>query len=268
MSVCSVISVDEFERDPRFRKILGDMHALMGVPDHPLGRHCKTGHGRLRRAEIEGGKHFEYPWAVVHGDFQPGMRVLDAGCGRGVLQYYLARMGCRVSGCDLDGFRSRKLLRIHRLLHRLGIAPAPDLTSRLRKNARYFGIEVDYHIEPMQALSWPDAAFDRVYSISVLEHIQPLDEQKRAVEQLARVLKPGGKMILTLDYAEKTAGRESVPGLFQPADVERVIGWSGLRPVEPPVYDSGGWADYLIKLAQFFDVPSGSYSVFTLVLQK
>lgn len=266
MSACSVISVEEFERDPRQKQIVAEMHAMMGVPDHPFGRHCRMGHGRLRRAEIEGGKHLEYPWAVVYGNFKPGMRVLDAGSGRGILQYYLARKGCRMSACDIDGFRSRKFLKLHRFFHRLRLAPAPDLTSRLRKNARFFGVEVDYHIEPMQSLTWPDATFDRVYSISVLEHIQPPEEQLRAVQQMARVLKPGGLMLLTLDYVERpTAGKADV---FLPENVEQVIRWSGLKPVESPIYEVGGWDEYLTRLAGFLGVPKCQYSAFTLVLSK
>ncbi len=266
MSACSVISVEEFESDARHKQIVAEMHALMGVADHPLGRHCRMGHGRLRRAEIEGGKHLEYPWAVGYGDFKPGMRVLDAGSGRGILQYYLARKGCRMSACDIDGFRSRKFLKLHRFFHRLRLAPAPDLTSRLRKNARFFGVDVDYHIEPMQNLSWPDETFDRVYSISVLEHIQPPEEQRQAVQQMARVLKRGGLMLLTLDYVERpTAGKADV---FLPENVEQVILWSGLKPVESPIYEVGGWDDYLVRLAGFLGVPKCQYSAFTLVLAK
>ena len=266
MNDCSVISVEEFEQSARHRQILDEMHAMMGVSAHPLGRHCRMGHGRLRRAEIEGGKHLEYPWAVVHGRFEPGMRVLDAGSGRGVLQYYLAQKGCRVSACDIDGFRSRKFLKLHRFLHRLRLSPAPDLASRLRKNARFFGVDVDYHIESMQEISWPDQFFDRVYSISVLEHIQPASEQKRAILQMARVLKPGGLMILTLDYVEIP-----VPGktdLFLPDDIRRVIEWSGLQPTEPPSFDVGNWNAYLTSLARFYEVPASRYSAYTLVLAK
>lgn len=266
MGACAVISIDEFNRDPRYGEIVADLHRMMGNSPHPLGRHCRMGHGRLRRAEIEGGKHLEYPWAVLHGDFQPGMRVLDAGCGRGILQYYLARKGCRLAGCDIDGFRSKRFLKVHRLLHRLGLAPKPDLTSRLRRNARFFGVDIDYHIEPMQSLTWPAATFDRVYSISVLEHIQPASEQKLALRQMERVLKPGGLLLLTLDYAERrTEGKDDV---FLPADVERVIDWSGLEPTEKPDFHVGDWDDYLIRLSQFFGVPVCRYSAFTLVLKK
>lgn len=266
MQRCSVIAFQSFQSDPRYREILGGMHEMLRQGDHPLGHHCRMGHGRLRRAEIEGGKHLEYPWAVIHGDFQPGMRVLDAGCGRGIFQYYLAKKRCRVSGCDIDGFRSKKFLNVQRALHRIGLAPAPDLTSRLRANAEYFGVDVDYHIEPMQALTWPDATFDRVASISVLEHIQPADEQKRAVEQLARVLKRGGLMVLTLDYVER-----AIPGksdIFTRSEVERLIAWSGLTPVDPLSFDAGDWETYIAALAKFYGIPKCHYSAFTLILKK
>ncbi len=266
MNPCSVISFDEFRRDPRYAGILGEMHAMMNQSDHPMGHHCRMGHGRLRRAEIEGGKHLEYPWAAIHGDFQPGQNVLDAGCGRGIFQYYLARLGCRVSGCDLDGFRSKRVLRWQRALHRLHLAPVPDLTSRLRANARVFHVDVDYHIEPMQELTWPDATFDRVASISVLEHIQPAFEQQRAVKQLVRVLKPGGLMVLTLDYVERP-----IPGksdIFTRTDVERLVAWSGLAPVATMSFDVGDWDRYLAGLAEFYGVPHCAYSAFTLVLKK
>jgi SAM-dependent methyltransferase len=266
MNLCSVISFEEFQRNPQYRAVVDEMHAMMGRGPHAMGRHCRTGHGRLRRAEIEGGKHLEYPWAVVHGDFQPGHRVLDAGCGRGILQYYLARKGCAVSGCDIDGFRSKRLLKAQRLLHRIGLAPRPDLTTRLRANARHFGVSIDYHIEPMQALTWPDETFDRVASISVLEHIQPAADQRAAIGQLARVLKRGGLLVLTLDYTERPI--EGKSDIFGPADVARVIEWSGLTPVEKPGFDTGNWDEYLRRLADFFGIPSCRYSAFTLILKK
>ncbi len=265
-SVCSAISIEEFQGDPRRQQIVDEMHAIMGIAPHPFTEHCRMGHGRNRRAEIEGGKHLEYPWAIVHGDFKPGMTVLDAGCGRGIFQYYLARKGCRVSCCDIDGFRSRKLLKLQRFAHGLHLAPRPDLASRLRRNARSFGVDVDYHIEPMQRLTWPDATFDRVCSISVLEHIQPQSEQKAAVQELTRVLKPGGLMILTLDYTEKP-GRTKADA-FSPTDVARVIDWSGLRPVEKPIYEvAGGWDAYLTRFSKLLG-PKFDYGFFTLILAK
>jgi SAM-dependent methyltransferase len=63
----------------------------------------------------------------------------------------------------------------------------------------------DLHLEVQDArqLSYPDASFDRVFSISVLEHI-PEQGDSQAMREIARVLRPGG--ILTLTVPFKTSG--------------------------------------------------------------
>ena len=52
MSVCSVISIDEFQRDPRRQQIVDEMHAMMGVAPHPFRQNCRMGHGRNRLALV------------------------------------------------------------------------------------------------------------------------------------------------------------------------------------------------------------------------
>jgi SAM-dependent methyltransferase len=53
-----------------------------------------------------------------------------------------------------------------------------------------------------RALDLPDASFDRAYSISVIEHIAG-DGDRDALSELARVVKPGGRVVVTLPYAER-----------------------------------------------------------------
>ncbi|CAG0980883.1 Demethylrebeccamycin-D-glucose O-methyltransferase [Anaerolineae bacterium] len=52
------------------------------------------------------------------------------------------------------------------------------------------------------SLGFRNDTFDKVYSISVLEHI-PGDGDTRAMSELARVLKPGGTLVITVPYAGK-----------------------------------------------------------------
>jgi SAM-dependent methyltransferase len=60
----------------------------------------------------------------------------------------------------------------------------------------------DIHLEAQDArqFSYPDASFDRVFSISVLEHI-PGDGDTRAMQEIQRVLRPGGVVTLTVPFA-------------------------------------------------------------------
>lgn len=70
-----------------------------------------------------------------------------------------------------------------------------------------------FHIEYMHAdltrLPFPDASFDLVSCISVLEHMPP-DTRTRGVQEMARVLKPGGQLLLTYDLQERDLTRELV----------------------------------------------------------
>lgn len=81
-----------------------------------------------------------------------------------------------------------------------------------RRGARAFGIDIStptailarasftHHSDPLRAavadvraLPFPDASFDAIYSMGTIEHFH---ETERAVEEMARVLKPGGRAIV------------------------------------------------------------------------
>ena len=70
-----------------------------------------------------------------------------------------------------------------------------------------------FHVEYMHAdlthLPFPAASFDVVSCISVLEHMPP-DTRTRGVTEMARVLKPGGQLLLTYDLQEQDLTRELV----------------------------------------------------------
>jgi SAM-dependent methyltransferase len=104
---------------------------------------------------------------------EPGLRVLDIGCGWAFGSWWARSLGCEVCGIDLA---HDQLAWAHRALDG---GPALRLTQA---NAC--------------ALPFRAAAFDRVISVETLEHVFRPDRE-RVYAELARVLKPGGRLALS-----------------------------------------------------------------------
>jgi SAM-dependent methyltransferase len=58
----------------------------------------------------------------------------------------------------------------------------------------------DFSLEDARNINFPDASFDVVYSMSVLEHIEGEGGDSAAVAELLRVLKPGGLLVLSVPF--------------------------------------------------------------------
>src|SRR5262245_34332208 len=66
------------------------------------------------------------------------------------------------------------------------------------------GGSVRYHACGAEALAFPDTHFDRVFCLSVIEHI-PHDLWPACVRELERVLRPGGRLVITMDMETRDA---------------------------------------------------------------
>lgn len=94
-------------------------------------------------------------------------RLLDVGCGGGLLAEEFARAGFEVTGID----------------------PAPETIETARVHASASGLRVEYLTGSGEDLPFPDGAFDHVACCDVLEHVDDVD---RVIGEIARVLRPGG----------------------------------------------------------------------------
>jgi SAM-dependent methyltransferase len=110
-----------------------------------------------------------------------GDRVLDMGCGAGRHAFEMLRRGGHVMAFDQDADELAGVLEISGAMRDAGEVPA--------------GTEVD--IKQGDALEMPfaDEEFDRVVAAEVLEHIP---EDRRAIAELVRVLRPGGTLAVTV----------------------------------------------------------------------
>jgi SAM-dependent methyltransferase len=168
----------------------------------------------------------EYPWLLAR---EPAGHVLDAGSTlnhKHVLERFLPH-------CD-D-------------LHIVTLAPEPE---------SFPALGVVYSYADVRDLPYPDASFDTVVAASTLEHVgmdttaygvaggrssDPAEEVDRALSELARVLAPGGRLLVTVPY-----GRAEDHGWFRQFgrdDVERVVAHGKWRATTAAVYrySRQGW---------------------------
>jgi len=100
-----------------------------------------------------------------------GQRLLDIGCGGGILSESLARLGGRVTGIDVVA-KNIHVAKLH---------------------ARDSGLDLDYRLTSVEALATSGAQFDAVLNMEVVEHVEDLPAFLAACGQLVR---PGGLMVV------------------------------------------------------------------------
>ena len=111
----------------------------------------------------------------------PGERILDLGCGGGRHAFEAARRGAHVVALDRSPAETAEVAGLLGAMRATGEAPAAALGTAVTGDAF--------------ALPFPDATFDHVVASEVLEH---LDDDETAMAELARVLRPGGTMAVTV----------------------------------------------------------------------
>ena len=146
---------------------------------------------------------------------RPGMRVVDAGCGYGATSRLLARdFGARVTGLTLSAAQAS------------AHAPAERVELLVRD-------WLDNGLD--------DASFDAAVSIEALSH---MPDKPRAFAELARVVRPGGRVVI-VDWLtrEGPSAREvrwllrpiceegHLPSLHAPSEYEALLRGAGLEPL-------------------------------------
>ncbi len=154
-----------------------------------------------------------------------GKRVVDVGCGGGILAEAMALRGAKVTGIDLAE-KPLKIASLHRLES---------------------GVEVDYRLVSAEALAAESpAAFDVVTCMEMLEHVPDPASTVRACASLAR---PGGLVFFSTinrnakAFAFAIVGAEYVLGMLPkgtheyakfitPSELSRFARDAGLDPVD------------------------------------
>ncbi|MEO8161112.1 MAG: bifunctional 2-polyprenyl-6-hydroxyphenol methylase/3-demethylubiquinol 3-O-methyltransferase UbiG [Arenimonas sp.] len=102
-----------------------------------------------------------------------GARVLDVGCGAGLLSESMAKEGAQVIALDL----------------------APELVEIAKLHLLESGLQVDYRLQSAEAIAEAmPGAFDAVTCMEMLEHVP---DPGSVMQACATALKPGGRLIVS-----------------------------------------------------------------------
>jgi ubiquinone/menaquinone biosynthesis C-methylase UbiE len=123
-------------------------------------------------------------WTLNLGELQMGNAVLDVGCGTGTLLLTAAE-------------------RIGRSGSLYGIEPSQEMAAYARKKAETKGVPVEIVERSADNLPFPPTSFDVIYSTLVFHHL-PGSMQARAIREMRRVLRPGGRVVI-VDWQKPTS---------------------------------------------------------------
>jgi 2-polyprenyl-3-methyl-5-hydroxy-6-metoxy-1,4-benzoquinol methylase len=155
---------------PQFRAFMGECNGFAN--QHSL------------RTFVNWSKIWEYPWLWHNGLGQIDWAVthlLDLGSEISPMPWFIARQGGKVTLVETD----------------------PQWTNRWEQLRAELKVDVDWHIVASEKLLVPDESVDVVTSFSVIEHQAG---KPQAMEEIARVLRPGGTLAISFDICEPEMG--------------------------------------------------------------
>lgn len=132
--------------------------------------------------------------------------ILEAGTGKGHFAVALARLGYRLVSFDLSE-EQLQVARENLVSHGLG-----DRVELRRENG--------------ESLSFPDASFEAVFSVNMVHH---LENPFQVLRELTRVLKPGGKLVIS-DFSPE--GLDMMAAVHREEGGEHRVAPVGLDEVE------------------------------------
>lgn len=153
-----------------------------------------------------------------------GLRLLDIGCGGGLMSEPMARLGAEVVGADASG-TNIEVAKLH---------------------AAQSGLTIDYRATTAEALADAGETFDVVLNLEVVEHVSDIG---LFIDKCGAMVRPGGiMMVATINRTMKALGLAIIGAeyvlqwlprgthqfskLVKPDELEAALAHAGLRTVE------------------------------------
>lgn len=155
--------------DPAEVERFSRLAATWWDPRGPMAMLHKFNPVRLAYIRDQATGHFQRDWKSI--GCLSGLRILDIGCGGGVLSEPLARLGATVVGAD----------------------PAPENIEVAKRHALQTDLRIDYRCTTAESLADAGERFDVVLAMEVVEHVADVP---LFVRRCADMVKPGGLMII------------------------------------------------------------------------
>jgi SAM-dependent methyltransferase len=213
-------------RDPDLRTLIRDMSGV--GPE---------------RADYPDGEEHRKPWEVAmtaralrdFGALREDAEILGVGAGTEATIFWLTRHVKRVFATDLylteDSWSE--------LDSGAGMLHAPEKETTLDWNPRRLVVQ---HMDALD-LRYEDDSFDGIFSSGSIEHFGGLDNIRKSVEEMYRVVRPGGVVALATEF--RLGGPSpGIPGtwLFDETELRQValddMGWEVASPVDLSISDA------------------------------
>ncbi len=137
---------------------------------------------------------YEYNW--VSSFAEQNDICLDAACGIShPLKFYLSEKCQETHACDLDERILSESLIKQGIIDDLG---KENFDSLEKKNPEWFK-KISFSMDSITKLEYEDKKFDKIFCVSVLEHLL-LEDLYRTLKEFKRVMKDDGLIIMTFDY--------------------------------------------------------------------
>jgi SAM-dependent methyltransferase len=227
LGLCKLCELADFA-DPELRELIRDAYASdlehFGDPDFPSGREYR--------------KYWEVAMTLRAfrslGVLREDARVLGVGAGREATMYWLTRYVGEVVATDIYETED-------------AWSETDSSADMLTDPGRYWDGDwrpdrlVVRHMDALE-LSFEDESFDAIFSSSSIEHFGDFPDVRRSVEEMFRVLRPGGVLALATEFRIE-GDRIGYPGLlrFDEPELRALLldglWWDPATPMELSISD-------------------------------